>query len=165
MDDSNKQRLIGFLLVGAVGLFLFGGFLMFVGFVLGSALLATLGPVLVFFGLVAAGTGLAIGFIHNRDRAHGAPRPQEEGRIMARFAINQLGEMIFDNIDEQAERARYYVRILFLDGRREELECGRPVFDQCGEGMRGLLTMQGGWLTGFQALVDTDETRAAYRGL
>ena len=71
--------------------------------------------------------------------------------------------MIFDNFDYDAEGGKYYVRVQFLDHRREELETARPVFDQCGEGMRGLLTMEGGWLAQFQPLLDTDETRAAYK--
>ncbi|HTQ08581.1 MAG TPA: hypothetical protein VMI31_00775, partial [Fimbriimonadaceae bacterium] len=59
--------------------------------------------------------------------------------------------------------AKYYVRIQFLGGKRDELECARPVFDLCGEGMRGLAMVQGSWLSQFVPLADTDQTRAAYR--
>ena len=161
--DENKQKLIGCLFVGALISFGLGLFTLFWGFVFQSGALFALGPSLVFIAILMAGVALIIGFIHNKDLAGGAPRPPEEGRIVARFAINQNGEMIFDNFDYDAEEARFYARVQFLGGRREELECARPVFDQCGEGMRGMLTMHGGWLTQFEQLMDTDETRAMYR--
>jgi hypothetical protein len=149
-----------------VGAVIFGLFLYFLTLVFGSILLFGLAGLLIIGGILSAGLALYIGFAHNREAAGGgASQPQQEGRIQARFAINHLGEMIFDNLDYDAEEARYYVRVLYLDGRRDEFECARQVFDQCGEGMRGLLTLQGKWLSMFTPLPDTDETRNAYRGI
>lgn len=163
--DEDKQKQIGFLMLGGGAAFLFGGFVAAFGLLFGAGLLTGLGSFLVFAGLSAAVIGFILGFAHTRDAADGPPRPEQEGRILARYAINQLGEMLFDNFDEDAEEARWYVRVQFLSGAREELECARAVFDQCGEGMRGMLTIQGSWLGQFVQLLDTEESRAAYRDL
>ncbi|HVT12474.1 MAG TPA: hypothetical protein VHE55_09420 [Fimbriimonadaceae bacterium] len=161
---EEKEKLIGYLLMGGVGAGAAGLFFLFFAFVLRSNALFAFGPVLILLGIVLAGAGAYIGFSHNRGMTTGATRrPEEEGRVVARFAINEIGEMIFDNFDYDAEEARFYVRVQFLDRRREEFECARPVFDQCGEGMRGMITMQGSWMLSFVPLMDTDETRAAYR--
>jgi uncharacterized damage-inducible protein DinB len=163
---EGKEKLISMMLIGGGAAFVFGLFLYFLTLVFTSILLFGLAGLMVVGGILSAGLALYIGFAHNRDASSGGPaEPQEEGRIQARFAINQLGEMIFDNYDYDAEEARYYVRVLYLDGRRDEYECARPVFDQCGEGMRGLLTLQGKWLSMFTPLPDSDETRDAYRGI
>jgi hypothetical protein len=163
---ESKERLIMVLLLGGVGLVLVGIFQFFFGIVLMGLWGFILGPILVVLGLAALTTGLAIGLGHNRaGKSAAGIRPQEEARVIARYAINDIGEMIFDNFDYDAPGARFYVRLQYLDGKREELETARAVFDQCGEGMRGLLTVQGNWLSQFVILVDTQETRQAYRGL
>jgi hypothetical protein len=160
---DDKERLISYMLLGGVGAFLAGLFFTFLAIVFQSSALFGLGPFLLLVGMVSVGTALYLGHSHNKSVASSASLPPAEGRITARFAVNDIGEMIFDNYDYDAEDARYYVKVHFLGGRRDEFECARPVFDQCGEGMRGLLTVQGGWLSMFTPLPDTDETRAAYR--
>jgi len=104
-----------------------------------------------------------MGFSQSSNKTSTVQAVQQEGRIMARYAINEIGEMIFDNYDYDAEVAKFYVRVQFLGGKRDELECGRPVFDQCGEGMRGMMMVQGSWLAQFVPLMDTEDTKAAYR--
>ena len=145
------------------GCFLLGLFLTFLATMFRSALLFGFGPFLIFIGMCMGIGGLVMGFRHNRNMESGPTQAPIEGRVLARYAINGIGEMIFDNYDYDAEDARFYVKIHFLGGRREEYECARPVFDQCGEGMRGLVTIRGNWLSMFEPLPDTDETRAAYR--
>lgn len=163
---EGKEKLISQMMILGVGAFLFGLFLFFLTLVFNSLLLFGLAGLLTLGGVISGASALFIGISHNRSAAAGGPsEPQREGRVQARFAINQLGEMIFDNFDYDAEEARFYVRVLYLDGRRDEFECARPVFDQCGEGMRGILTIQGKWLSMFTPLPDSDETRAAYRGI
>jgi hypothetical protein len=160
---ESKEKLITSLFIGAGSAGALGLFSIFAGMIL-SGLLFSLGILLIFIAILLAVGGLYVGLSHTSSMAGGAPRAQEEARVTARFAINGIGEMIFDNYDYDAEDARFYVKVQYLDGRREELECARPVFDQAGEGMRGLLTIQGGWLSMFTPLMDTEETRRAYRG-
>ena len=160
--NEGKEKLIGYMLVGGGVCIAFGLFVTFLGLFLGAILLA-MGIFTVFVGICLLVGGLAVGFSHNRSQASGGPAVQQEARIMAKYAINDIGEMIFSNFDYDAEDAKFYVRIQFLGGRRDELECARPVFDQCGEGMRGLVTVQGAWLAQFVPLLDSDETKAAYR--
>ncbi len=160
---EGKEKLIGALFVGGVASFAFGLFIAFIGFVLGAGILFSFGGLFVLVGIGLGIGGLAIGFGHNTSQASGQETIQQEGRVLARYAINDIGEMIFDNFDYDAEEAKYYIRVQFLGGKRDEFECARPVFDQCGEGMRGLVTVQGSWVAQFVPLVDTPETRAAYR--
>jgi hypothetical protein len=161
---ESKEQLISALFIGGGACFVLGLFLTFGGMLLRAGILFALGPVLILVALCLVGGALYIGISHNKSMAVGPARPQEEARVIARFAINGIGEMIFDNYDYDAEEARFYVKVQYLNGRREEFECARPVFDQAGEGMRGMLTIQGGWLSMFTPLMDTEETKAAYRG-
>jgi len=159
---EEHERIIGQLFLGGGVCFALGVFLTFFGVFFGTAMLST-GVFLCFLGICLAGGALLIGFGHIRAGSAKGEPVQQECRIMARYAINEIGEMIFDNFDYDAEVAKYYVRIQFLGGKRDELECARPVFDLCGEGMRGLAMVQGSWLSQFVPLADTDQTRAAYR--
>lgn len=163
VHEGKEKVISSMMLWGAIG-FLAGLFFFFLAIVFGSGLFFGLGGLLVMCGILSAALSLYIGFSHNRASGPDGPmQPQQEGRVMARFAINGIGEMIFDNYDYDAEDARFYVKVQYLNGKRDEFECARPVFDQCGEGMRGLLTVQGSWLSMFTPLMDTDETRAMYR--
>jgi hypothetical protein len=69
--------------------------------------------------------------------------------VVARFAINEIGEMIFDNFDFDAPNARYYVRLKMPDGRDEEFECAQELLNQVGEGMVGNVQINGRWLGSF----------------
>src|SRR4051794_32090050 len=123
------------MLFGGVGCFVAGLFFTFLALILSSSLFYAIGPSSLFVGVILGVVGLLIGYGHNKSMGSAsAPKAEGEGRIVARFAINDVGEMIFDNFDYDAEDGRYYVRVQFLGGRREEFECARPVFDQCGEG-------------------------------
>lgn len=160
---EDKEKQLGLMMMGGVGCFLAGMFFTFLAVMFASTMFFAIGLLSMLVG-VALGIGsLFLGFGHNRNRDAGAVAAPTEGRVVARFAINDIGEMIFDNYDFDAEDARFYVRIQFLGGKRDEFECARPVFDQCGEGMRGMLVIEGGWLSQFTALIDTDETKAMYR--
>ena len=161
---EGKEKVIATMMIVGVAGFLFGLFFFFLAIVFGSSLCFGLGGLLVIGGILSGALSLYIGFSHNRaSGADGPTRPQEEARVQTRFAINGIGEMIFDNYDYDAEDARFYVKGQYPNGRRDEFECARPVFDQCGEGMRGLITVQGSWLSMFVPLADDDHTKAMYR--
>jgi hypothetical protein len=160
---EGKEKLISSLMVWGAGSFLGGLVVGFIGIILQSVIFFGLSGLLVVGGIAMGIGALGMGMGHNRTMDSGISRPQQEARVVARFAINDIGEMIFDNYDFDAEDARFYVRVQYLNGKREEFECARPVFDQAGEGMRGLLTISGGWLSMFNPLLDNDETKAAYR--
>jgi hypothetical protein len=161
---EDKEKLISTLFIGGLASFVGGCFITFLAVVFRSGLLFAFGPFLALIGIGLGIAGFFLGFGHNQRLSTTSASVQQEGRVVARFAINQIGEMIFDNYDYDAEEGRFYVRIQYLNGKRDELECARPVFDQCGEGMRGMLNVQGSWLAQFTPLIDTPETRAAYRG-
>lgn len=163
--DHEKQNLMAGLLMGGVGALIAGIFLVFLALVVRSQVLFALGPTLMGIGVLVLVGSLVVGYKQIGSNAARTPREPVEGRIVAKFAINELGEMLFDNFDYDAQEARFYVKVVYLDGRREEFETARAVFDHCGEGMRGVLTVQGNWLSQFQPLPDTEETKAAYRYL
>jgi hypothetical protein len=109
-----------------------------------------LGPIFFVVGLALVAASVFGGIAHNR-QVGGSQNYREAPMafVVARFAINHIGEMIFANFDEDAPEARYYVRLRFPDGHDEELECAFPVCAQAGEGMFGDATIQGRWLGAF----------------
>ena len=113
------------------------------------ALFSLLGPITFVAGLALIGFAILSGIQHNRKAEMGPSRVAPQVYVMARFAVNEVGEMIFSNFDEDAIGGRFYVRLRFPDGHDEELECAYPVFAQAGEGMWGSAAIKGRWLGSF----------------
>ncbi len=152
------------MLYGMISLIL-GVLISMVSFLAGQMGLLGIGLLMIFGGGGSVVGAIVMGLSHHSKMTTRSYRPEQEGRVMARYAINQLGEMLFDNFDYDAERARYYVKVKFLDGTTEELESSREVFDTAGEGMKGMLLMQGNWLSRFTPLADSEESRQMYKEL
>ncbi len=148
---EEKERLVTWLLVGGLILFLAAGGAVILGVFGKLAMLFTAAPLFFLLSVISVGAGLWLGISHSKSPAEGAGA-QREGHVMARYAINHLGEMIFSYFETDAEEAKYYVKLQYLDGRTEELQCAEPVFEQCGEGMRGMVIVHGRWLSRFEQL-------------
>lgn len=73
--------------------------------------------------------------------------------IASRFAINTVGEMIFDNFEFDAPGGKLYVQLRFPDGHIEEMGTAWGVFCQCGEGMKGAAMVKGSWLASFAPMI------------
>lgn len=116
----------------------------------GAIFVLVLGPVLFLagMGLVAYAVFSGLSFT-NTLRTKSAPTPLDGVRIQARYAMNTIGEMLFNEQDWDLPGTRFYVRILYPNGRSSELECAYPVFCQCGEGMWGTAIIQGDWVSQF----------------
>lgn len=68
--------------------------------------------------------------------------------IIARFAVNQIGEMVFSDFDP--EFAKLYVKIQPPNGRPVELKTSMPTWESALEGARGTASVQGDWLGKFE---------------
>jgi hypothetical protein len=146
MNAQRESRLAQMFVVGGVMIVggLFGVGTLFMGF----AGFAMIGVLSILGGIGVIGWAVFSGLNHNNETDKGGPRLQP-GYVMARFAVNEIGEMIFSNYEFDAVGGRFYVRLRFEDGHDEELECAPEVFDQAGEGMWGHAAIRGRWLGQF----------------
>lgn len=162
---EGKEKLVAnMILYGAIA-FIVGTILFWPSFVMHLTPVMAMASLAILGGAVSLVSAAFVGLRQNA-KITGGPTRETEGRVQARYAINHLGEMLFDNFDFDAPHgAKYYVKVKYPDGQREELETARPVFDQAGEGMLGKFLIQGNWLTRFSMLPDSDESRAFYREL
>jgi len=136
------------LLLGAAAFF--GGIFIFgIGIVLKTIVLMAFGPIVTVLGVALAGYAVFSGVSFNKKTSTGGVRMMSECYVVARFAVNEIGEMIFDNFDFDAPNARYYVRLKMPDGRDEEFECAHDLVMQVGEGMIGNVQVNGRWLGSF----------------
>ena len=148
MNARRENQISWMLLLGVAGFF-GGGFVFLIGMVLKAIPLMAMGPILILGGLCLAGYGVFSGMSFNKKASTGGVRMMSECYVVARFAVNQIGEMIFDNFEFDAPGARYYVRLKMPDGRDEEFECAHDLVMQVGEGMIGNVQVNGHWLGSF----------------
>src|SRR5579862_6581037 len=94
---DDKEKLIAKLFMGGAVSFGIGVVVSFLGILLGATIFLLIGPFAILVGIAMGVGGLLLGFEHNKVMNSGFKRPPQEGRIVARFAINGIGEMIFDN--------------------------------------------------------------------
>ena len=70
-------------------------------------------------------------------------------RILSRFAVDNFGNMFFDQWQDYAPGGKLYVQVQFEDGRERELITPWEIFVNCGEGMYGFGVVEGNYLIGF----------------
>lgn len=77
--------------------------------------------------------------------------------IIARFATNSVGETLFseEDIFFDDPKTKFFIRIQPEYGRQIELRTNLPVWQGCGEGMRGTAVVQGDWLGSFSKQLGT----------
>jgi hypothetical protein len=123
------------------------------GMILGGGgpivVMAALGPIAFIVGLGMIAYALFSGFQTNKRATTASARTIASTRVVARFALNPIGEMIFSEVPTDDPDWKLYVRLQVPDGHSEELRCAGPVFDVCGEGLYGTAVVQGDWLGGF----------------
>jgi hypothetical protein len=149
MLDPQRQEFVGKLMLYGLISMGVGAVLLLVGFVGGQVPILLVGGALDVFGFIAVAWSLTSGHAKLREDRTAAKKSAENVQVMARFGINHLGEMLFTIEDVDIPDLRYYVRILFPDGRQGEFETAFPLFCQCGEGMWGDITFEGDWLSSF----------------
>jgi hypothetical protein len=110
-----------------------------------------LGPLVFVVGLILAVVGLVVGF--QAGKIDSGPRQIPSVQVRSRFAVNEIGEMIFGNFEYDAPGGELFVQVMFPDGHIEELKTAWGVFCQCGEGMKGAATIQGDWLSSFVPVI------------
>jgi hypothetical protein len=126
-----------------------------------GAVFVVLGPMLFVIGLVLAAIGLFAGFQFGK--AEGSARRIVPVQIRSRFAVNEIGEMIFGNFEYDAPGGQLFVQVMFSDGHVEELRTAWGIFTVCGEGMRGTAAIQGDWLASFAPDVPVPASGDPYR--
>jgi hypothetical protein len=112
-------------------------------------LLAVVGPILMGLGALVFVGSIAYGFATIRKTRKGPVLNCPDVVVVARFAVNEAGEMVFQDFDPDDPDTKLYVHLRMPDGRNQEYRCPWQVFECCGEGMRGTAVIQGDWLGGF----------------
>ena len=154
--NARKEGQIATLLMLGVGAIIVGVLVFMFAIVIGmrvsgsgGMILMALGPILVVAGEVMAGIGVASGHSVNRAATNAAVVNLENCYVVARFGINETGEMLFNDYDWDLPRMRYYVRLKMPNGLDEEFECSYELLSQVGEGMVGNVQVKGRWLGSF----------------
>jgi len=117
----------------------------------GIIMLAVAGLTVMGLGFLVIGATVVYGFVSMKKDRSAPPASYPDVLIVARFAINEANEMIFQDFDPEDPDSKLYVHLKFPGGRNQEFRCPLPVFERCGEGMRGSAVVQGDWLGNFTA--------------
>ena len=101
-----------------------------------------LGMVLVVAGII---TGICIKSVEKT-----APgQIIHDCRILSRFAINDVGEMVFSDWEDYAPGGKLYIQLELPTNKTRELRTSWQVFLMCGEGMVGSVYLDGDWISSF----------------
>jgi hypothetical protein len=168
MKNPRGEKFVTGMLMGGCGVTLVGGFILAMVLAQGIGQMASSGSAggivaASFFFLVVLGgvammiIGLVSGLKFSSDKSESTMRHCPDVAIASRFAINEIGEMIFGDFEYNAPGGKLYVQLRFPDGHIEELSTAWGVFTQCGEGMRGAAMVKGTWLSSFAPIVTAAE--------
>ncbi|HRF60864.1 MAG TPA: hypothetical protein PLH94_13240 [Fimbriimonadaceae bacterium] len=153
MIDPERIARLGWMILVGIAVALFGTVFFAMALVtggFGGPLGVAIFILVVVFGLVMIGAGIISGLRQVRaDESSTVPFVYPESRVIARFGINRLGEMIFTIEDSDIEALDYYVQLEFPDGRKGEFRAAWPVFCDALEGRRGESVIQGDMLLRF----------------
>lgn len=112
---------------------------------------AVTGPLFLIGVLLVAGALIA-GRAHEQGSISGrskGPITIETCRVLAKYGIDELGQMQFEELDSYPG-IKLYVRLWFPDGKQVEYRCPLEVFSFCADGMWGSAVVQGDWLGQFK---------------
>lgn len=157
----SNAMLAGLYCLGIGTLVIFGGFWIMLLFrsPIASAIVG-LGGFGVFVGLGLLGYGLFKGLYTERSASKEVAAVQmPESKIVARFAVNSIGETLFSDLDIDFEdpKTQLLIRVAPPEGDQIELRTNEQVWSQCGEGMTGTAVVQGDWLGSFIPALGTGE--------
>ncbi|MFN7018829.1 MAG: hypothetical protein ACK4RG_06090 [Fimbriimonadales bacterium] len=111
---------------------------------------ATLGYITLVAGMLIIGGVAIYGLWKHRKRFEGPQRTIENAYIVACTAIDkQTSETVYYWHD-YPDPLTYYVRLQEPNGKQNEYETAREVFETIAEGMRGEAVCQGQWLCSFR---------------
>ena len=152
MDDTDKQRMVVWMVVGGVLCLPAGGLLILFGGPVGDVvglLLLPAGLVLIIIGIaimgIAGGWGSAFGDPRKK------PIQQASGvYIIAKVIVDDQAQPVLEPSVYNPDELKYLIQIRFANGRTVEFETSPEVFDEVGEGMYGDIVHQGKWLSRFQ---------------
>lgn len=150
MIDPTRESRIATGMLGGIIAAVVGVVLVLVGVMGRNGLLMSSGILLAVGGIVSMAVSVGAGL--NRVRGDQKTRAVTEARncrVVARFALNHLGEMLFDIEPQDIDDLKYFVRLQFADGRQGEFKTTWEVFSAAGEGMYGDAAFQGDWLGRF----------------
>lgn len=159
MIDPTRESRIATGMLGGIIAAVGGVVLVLVGVMGGNGMLLTVG-ILVAVGGVAS-MAISVGAGLNRVRGDQNSRTVTEARgcrVVARFGMNELGEMLFDIEPQDIDDLKYFVRLQFADGRQGEFKTSWEVFAAAGEGMFGDASFQGDWLGRFTPQLKPQQT-------
>lgn len=147
------------LMIGIV--LIIGGGIGFVAMLLGSAIIgigglaaAGLFGVCLLVGIFMVGGTVFSGLMENKKLGTATTVTTiQDCTVQARFAINELGEMLFSDFDP--EFVKLYVRLKPPTGRVLELKTAMPTWESAPEGVKGTATVQGDWLGKFEMVRPT----------
>lgn len=149
MNVRRENQIAWMLLVGILMLPV-GIFVMLAGMMFKAGVLMALGPLLFVGGIVMAGWGIFWGHATNRSIGKSGVQWVTNCYVVGRFAIDQNGEMIFSEFeDNDLPRVKFFVRLKHPEGHDQEYECSRELISQIGEGMTGSAQVKGRWLGSF----------------
>lgn len=116
-------------------------------------LIAILGGTVAAIGILM-GTGVILWglFFGEKHSASQKLYKVPDVRVVARFAISEIGETLFSegDIDFDNPKTKPLVKLQYANGEVHEFACHPAVWRQAGEGMTGNAIIQGGWLSAFQ---------------
>lgn len=145
--EQDDNRLSNFVMLG-FGAIVVGTGMFLVG-IITSAVLAGVGAGLFVLGVLSAGGATIYGLNQTKkaettDEVVAIP----DVYVVARFAINEIGETIFSDFDP--EESQMFVRIKLSSGRSNEYRTAYPVWASAPEGAKGIAYVQGDWLARFE---------------
>ena len=108
------------------------------------------GPVMILLGIGLAGYAVFFGHYTNRKTASGGVRFVPDCYVVGCYAVNERGEMVFEDYDLlDHPKCKFFVRLKLPDGSDAELECARELMSSIGEGLKGNAQIKGRWLGSF----------------
>lgn len=116
----------------------------------GAGALLPLGVGFMGFGILLFLGSAGYGWYQHLQRNKGPVCEYPSALVLAKFAFNKNHTLLTQSYEFDYDDARFYVRMQLDAVNVLELETSRPVFDACGEGMRGGASVQGKWLGMFQ---------------
>lgn len=153
MIEPERIDRIGWMVLAGIGVAILGVIFFAMALVtggLGGPLGVAIFLLAIVVGLVLVGVGITNGLKKVKSDTHAnAPTVYPESRVVARFGMNSLGEMLFTIEDDEIEELDYYVQLEFPDGRKGEFRAAWPVFCASLEGQRGEAVIQGDMLLRF----------------
>lgn len=149
--DPELEKKVALLMGVGGGLFVLALLGLLASFVLVFPAVYILMGLAALLGLPMLIAGLVIGNLASRPGSFGsraAPRIISPARIVAKYAIDDLGQMLF-NEEDFRPGVKFYVRIQGESGKPRELLTTQEVFVYCGEGLTGTANVEGNWLGSF----------------